>query len=300
MHTPKVMIAFLVVCLLGVTVAAPKQAVADGASGALANSVVVESKTAAGSSSAGVYVENSNSLKTLVLPLSVRAIETYPTALAGEYVIGGRLDASPFGMYTITYYDSENGNCKQSQPGGFGGDYISLNEPGTVVAPNPSNPDAFTFVRGTIFCCEILPGSDGTPVSGSPSIRIQFTCPPDVVAGQRFLIDTTCTDPANHLLFVDAATGIGVPVSVTPGTITCLPCACPRQGDLNDDGFYDVFDLLILVDILFKGHPDVQSPDCIVSKSDLDGDGFTTALDLPILINHIFAGGPQPSDPCAP
>jgi hypothetical protein len=77
-----------------------------------------------------------------------------------------------------------------------------------------------------------------------------------------------------------------------------VPCICPFPGDFDEDTFITALDLGTLIDILFAGDPDVQDPDCPVSRGDFDCDGFTTALDLGDVIDYLFASAAGPCLPC--
>jgi hypothetical protein len=76
-------------------------------------------------------------------------------------------------------------------------------------------------------------------------------------------------------------------------------CACPYQGDADEDGFITALDMSDLIDILFAGAEDIQDAACPVSRFDLDCDSFPTALDLSKMIDYLFASGPGPCEPCA-
>ena len=119
--------------------------VAIGCSLALAeNSVVVSSmtigKTAPGT--IGIHLTNDVILRGIVFPLVIRELTpgVYPTALAGRYPTGTRLDGYLNEKTIYNEYDSENGSCKQGQPGGFA----------TISSVGPSSPDAMLLSRGKI------------------------------------------------------------------------------------------------------------------------------------------------------
>lgn len=75
-------------------------------------------------------------------------------------------------------------------------------------------------------------------------------------------------------------------------------CACPHEGDFDEDGFLTPIDLAAMIDILYAGAPELQDPECPVPRSDFDCDGFSTSIDMSGLIDHLFAGGPGPCEPC--
>lgn len=170
------------------------------------NSVVVESKSIplSSSSQVGVFLTNDVYLTGIVVPLVVREITpgVYPVALSGTYVPGARLDGYLTGISFLNEYDTEDGVCKSGSSGGFG----------TIGTVGPSNPDAFLFLRQRIYSGTLPAGTDGV----TPSIRIDVTTGG---ADGYFEIDTTCTNPANHLMFVNEISQLIIP-SFTPGVIT--------------------------------------------------------------------------------
>jgi len=191
-----------------------------------AASVTVESKNAyeGAATNVGVFLVNEGAISQCVVPLVVRAGSTYPSALGGEYNPAGRIpEGGAFlaGVSFLNVYDNEDGSCKQGQPGGFG----TITEGGanqaSVTLASPDDPDAFLFARSAIIVGNLPAGNDG----GTPSIRLSVTCPNGVADGATFLIDTTCSAPANHLLMVSG--GVPLPMTFTAGTITCLQNQCP-------------------------------------------------------------------------
>jgi len=123
-------------------------------------------------------------------------------ALSGTYVAGARLDSYLNDIVVLYEYDTEDGTCKSGSSGGFG----------TVGTVGPSNPDAFMFAKMRLFSSFLPPGTDGA----TPSIRIDFTTGS---SDGYFEIDSTCSNPANHLLFAGDISQAIVP-SFTPGVIT--------------------------------------------------------------------------------
>ena len=79
----------------------------------------------------------------------------------------------------------------------------------------------------------------------------------------------------------------------------CKPCCnCPNQGDINDDGVVDVFDVIELINIAFTGGNDPQDPCCPITRGDVNGDGIVDVFDVIYLIDHAFSGGASPVNPC--
>jgi hypothetical protein len=200
-----------------------------------ANSFVVESKSAyeGAGTDVGVFMSNDVSIRQIIVPLAIRAVSTYPSAITASYNPAGRIpEPGPAldGTSFLNYTDVEDGNCKQGLPGGFNAG-ISNATTQSYTVPSPSDPDAILFARGIIIGGALAAGDDGA----TPSMVIRVTCPNGVADGSTFTIDTTCTDPANHLLMVDAGTSLNVGPSFTASTITCLQnqCPVPVAGDIN-------------------------------------------------------------------
>ena len=110
---------------------------------------------------------------------------------------------------------------------------------------------------------------------------------------------------AEILEWVDVTTSLDTDANIICGEVyslspfvMALPCKCPFQADFDEDGFLTALDLGRVIDILFAGHPDIQSPTCPSPRADFDCSGFSTALDLTGMIDHLFASGEGPCDPC--
>jgi hypothetical protein len=196
------------------------------------SSVVVESKTVSTNDefTIGVYLQNDEPLLGFVIPLVIRSNGAYPTAIMGMYTPGARLDGFLTAIWLLGYLDSEDGSCKQDYPGGFGA--ISNDGCGTDLmsfeVPNPSDPDALQFVRYAQSGGTLPAGDDGT----NPSIAFVMTA--GDTPGQ-FTIDTTCTNPANHLMLIRGDCSPDPNLTFTAGTITVMANQCPvNTTDLSD------------------------------------------------------------------
>jgi hypothetical protein len=171
----------------------------------------------------GVFIDNDASLKTLVLPLVIRAIDGYPTAISASYNPAGRLPVDPGSaiaeIKVLNSYMAEDGACKNNQAGGFG--TLDQTLAGTTVAVTTAgDPDAIFASRGKIFGASLAAGSDG----GTPSIQLHFTLPGAVSC---FTVDTTCTSPANHPLFITDGNATITPAFNPPAPICTVPNQCP-------------------------------------------------------------------------
>lgn len=78
---------------------------------------------------------------------------------------------------------------------------------------------------------------------------------------------------------------------------------CTHHGDPQADGVIDVFDVIQIIDIAFRGGSAIVDPDCphgSVGRTDLDCDGATTIVDVTLVIEAAFRGAPPVfCDPCA-
>ncbi|MEZ5359076.1 MAG: dockerin type I repeat-containing protein [Candidatus Zixiibacteriota bacterium] len=61
-------------------------------------------------------------------------------------------------------------------------------------------------------------------------------------------------------------------------------------GDVNNDGFISVADLIYLYNYIYRGGP---PPPCL-DQADANGDCFISMADYLYLYNYIFYGGPAP------
>jgi len=253
------------------------------------NAVIVTSKEV-GLGATGVTIpikiNNDVALNEVAVPLVIREITagSFITSLALSY--GDRLPegiGQPLSDVVLKYqYPTENGMCKNLNPGGFG----------TLGPADFSSPDGLMFGRTKILAPPLAAGTDAT---GSLILTVNVT----TTLG-TFEIDTTCADPASHLHFTKDGTGETIVPDFVKGVITIVPCSCPYQCDYDADGFLTSVDLGSLIDVLFAGRPEDQDPNCPATRGDFDNDGFPTSVDLGGLIDHLFAGGAPPCDPCAP
>ena len=83
-----------------------------------------------------------------------------------------------------------------------------------------------------------------------------------------------------------------------PGFVA--PCDCPHQGDINQDSFINVLDVVAVINRVFKGAAAVKDPLCPRERADFNADGAINVLDVTGEINHVFKHGPLPVNPCGP
>jgi hypothetical protein len=115
------------------------------------------------------------------------------------------------------------------------------------------------MVRMRILGADLEPGSD---VSGSMILTVDV----NTVEG-RFEIDTTCTDPGNHLLLV-SSDNVGIVPDFTKGLIDIGPPPDNYAPIAHDDNYYAIENILLTV-----GPPGVLEND-----TDADDDPLTVEL----------------------
>jgi hypothetical protein len=278
--------------------------VSSGAWGA--NSVIVESRTVSSGTQAvpvGVYLSNDFVLGALIVPLEIRTVSgnAFPAG-AFAFNVQGRLSTyTPGGFVAKRFYgrpdpmNSCSGMRSQSYTTGD-----------SIPSGFYTSPDAVMWagvdIPGSIPASILLSaGSDGTPGSGIPSFLFTF----DVGCSEGvFEIDTCCTAPANHLLFVEPLmTQIVVPDFIKGVvTVTGCICACDCLGDPVCDGVPDIFDVQTAVEVTFRGGSPAPDPNglCPLARSDVDCDGAPTVLDVVRIINVVFRNHDPATEYCTP
>lgn len=183
-----------------------------------ANHVSVTSLTVAPGQSnvtVPIFLTNDVPLRVVLVPLMVREIS--PGAYIRNSVnlaFGDRLTSTLYDLRLAQWRENEDGTCKSGSSGGFG----TLTS-GIPPFPGPFNsPSGFMLGAHFIFAAPLLqPGTDAT---GSLLITLDVTNTPGM-----FEIDTTCTDPANHLIFVADPIAYIYP-TFTKGYV-CIGQQCP-------------------------------------------------------------------------
>jgi plastocyanin len=77
-------------------------------------------------------------------------------------------------------------------------------------------------------------------------------------------------------------------------------CSCPHQGDIVQNGFIDVQDVLQVIKIAFTNGADNQDPGCPRTRADVNNSGVVDVQDVLYEIKTAFTNGPGPVNPCAP
>jgi hypothetical protein len=99
-------------------------------------------------------------------------------------------------------------------------------------------------------------------------------------------------------IFVDFHDGGGHRLISDVSLHFCDCAECPWFSDPNQDCVTDVFDVIMLIDIVFRGWPPVSDPSCPVPRGDLYCDGFIDVMDIITMIDVVFSGAPILCDPC--
>jgi hypothetical protein len=77
-------------------------------------------------------------------------------------------------------------------------------------------------------------------------------------------------------------------------------CSCPSHGDPDGDGVPSVIDVVITVNIAFRGFSNLADVECCPHRSRVDHncDCQVDVLDVVTIVNAAFRGGAFPCDPC--
>lgn len=213
-----------------------------------------------------ILLTNDVQLKSVICPVVFR--EQTPGAFITSVTLAfaDRLPpGSPNPLNEISFrnqYAEEDGVCKDAQPGGFGTITSSSGGPSPVVA----SPECALFVRQKLFSPALAPGSDAT---GSFVMTVDVTN----VDG-TFLIDTTCANPSNHLLFIEDITNTPYIPDFTPSVITV-----GSGGSVNQPPLAVCQDVTVSADALCQAA--VAADQIDNGSSDPDSDPITLALDPP-------------------
>ncbi|MBI5869259.1 MAG: S8 family serine peptidase [candidate division Zixibacteria bacterium] len=142
---------------------------------------------------------------------------------------------------------------------------------------------------------------NGPSLSGGSGIvaYLWVTAGFNSIPGGTVAVDTAWLGSSTRLRLVSYFRD-GYPNSFSSGTITVNPCDCSHQGDINNDGITDVFDIMALIDIAFAGAPPAPTdPTCpVATRADLNCDTTIDVFDVIYAITSTFSGGPAPCNPC--
>jgi hypothetical protein len=254
------------------------------------NSVEIESKWVDEGQkdvAVGIYIKNTEPLRGVLLPLEIRSIHV------GSF-IRRSLDVRPESRFMNWAGDDPPVTAELYFPyktQSAHGIHCTTDSLGRVwrwleydSLPDFMGEEAllYFFMNASHEIRHLMPGDDGESGAGTPSISLVF----DVTdVGGAFIIDTTCTAPANHLTFVgrhDQA----VDVQFRP-SIVLIGCNAECHGDPQCDGSCNIIDLVRSIDVAFKGAPPAIDPDprCPVENTDVNCDMVTDVIDIVKMIN---------------
>jgi len=202
-----------------------------------ANTIVIPSGNL-GPGQAGVQIPalltNDVTIRTVVAPFVVRTVSggAFITSLKIAYA-----DRLPTGsgqplsdLIINNIFLNEDGTCKGGQPGGFGTIAFSDTMPHAIA----TSPVGLLASRVRIFGATLPPGTDAT---GSIVLTV------DVNSNQGYFeVDSTCANPANHLLFIDASNNNSFAPDFTKGlfAIGNPPIARDTSWSVAEDGSKNV------------------------------------------------------------
>jgi hypothetical protein len=170
------------------------------------------------------------------------------------------------------------------------------------VAPPPLSPACGYYVYSA--ACDDLAARSISVTGGCPPYGYAVAGGPGAIDGAgNWSYQTSCASaPDTQDVTIEITDDAGQSETCSFMLVIRAPypgtCICPYQCDYDEDGFITSLDLSGCIDILFQGAPDVQDPDCPITRTDFDCDGFATAIDLAGLIEHLFNGGEPPCDLC--
>ena len=235
----------------------------------------------------GIAVANDVDITAIVMPLEIRSV-TGGAYIANNLSLtvpaGNRVGASPIGagFVTLRYYPLPDGTpCSGPVSNSYATaalavDYVS---PDGILWAGLSNADPPNNV--------LTAGAD-PPGTASASLLLTF----DANANMgTFEIDTCCVAPGNHLMFV-AGTGCNNPEirqpAFTKGVITL--CSCPCDGDPNCDGYVGAADMILTINVAFKGASPVTDPGCPKERTNVNCDNATDVIDLLKVVDVAYHG----------
>jgi hypothetical protein len=271
------------------------------------NSVVIESKTFyAGQKDriVGIHITNDIAVTHIYLPLELREVTpgAYPAhKFAFEENPSGRIYSSLLGPNSPEprnksrwYFPTPTANTCSGP--------LSHTWSTHMGGIDFSSPDAvfwyvFGYQSGTWGYPELTPGVDppGTE-NASYQLRFDVSTTPGL-----FEIDSCCAYPNNKITLYNQNRGLYPQTSFSKGVITIAPCSCPCAADPVCDSAHDISDVTALIDVAFRGVPDISDSTCSVSRTDVNADGQTDVVDVVRLILVAFMEQPAETyfgNPC--
>jgi len=82
---------------------------------------------------------------------------------------------------------------------------------------------------------------------------------------------------------------------------TVASCDCPFVGDLDTNGVISISDVVLLVNIAFRGAPMAPGdPNCpLTTRADVNCNGVVSVSDVVTIVNTAFRGSDDRCDPCS-
>ncbi len=251
----------------------------------------------------GIYVSNSDSLVSILLPLEIRMVHV------GSF-IRRTLRVVPSGRLRTWMGDDllevRNFYPFKTDPPAWG-NRCPVDRNGKVwrwmssdSLPDFMDEEALLYFATKAAPGDLAPGSDGTPETGTPSVTLVFDVTEE---GGAFIIDSTCEYPANHTaIMVESAPNEfshAVAPDFSPG-IVLIGCNSECHGDPNCDGECNILDIINTVDVAFLGAPPKIDPDprCPTEDTDVNCDMQTDVLDVIRMTNVLYRSQSKASQFC--
>jgi hypothetical protein len=240
-----------------------------------------------GSVNIGILIENDVPVAGVIVPLVVKDVDGTASAKALALRFGGRLSTALSELRYTNQYPIADGTCRE---GGF----RTIGHSDGDLHPVQAMPEGAYFAAHRTLSDVLWPGKDDPE---APSLIITVSAGTEL--GQ-FEIDTTCTDPTNHLLFITPDVQ-GILPEFVKGTVTVIDACCGlydphgRTGNVDGDpdGFKDISDILMLARFSLLGG---QAPACLAeANTDGDPECFTDISDILRLARFALLGGEAPA-----
>lgn len=172
-------------------------------------------------------------------------------------------------------------------------------------APGPTCKNV--TCEGTSTCpnlatCETYPTcTENHTCAGQATCSVSQTCQIQTCEGQSTCRTMVTCSGATCNISTCAGLATCVGVATCNAYAGCLLCSCPKQGDLDGNGSYDISDLLgIIRRVYFVDTPARHDANCPHSdRADLSCDGEHTILDVVLWVDKVWRRIPNAiCDPC--
>lgn len=176
---------------------------------------------------------------------------------------------------------------------------IVLSPPPTDIGDSLSRRTHAVFVEtvGPMSTCAV-PSCEPAPTCARWYLTCQATCSAPTCGKEMTCMYFNTCDGATTCSQQQACPGVTTCDS-QPG---CALCSCPKQGDLNGNGSYDIADLLGLIRrVYFYDRPARHDSSCPHSdRADLSCDGEHSIIDIVLWVDYVWRKIPNAiCDPCA-